>query len=199
MLCVDLSSHNAAPDFRSLKAHGVDGVWIKATEGTNYVNPYYAAWHKAAAGAGLRVGAYHFARPDAGKSPSEQADWFVKHAAKPGRRDLRPVLDYEVRKTGGGDEQWVRAFNGYVKATLGVGPLFYSYLALIGELKFSRPVGYGLWLADYTTVAPKPPAPWEKIAAWQYTDKGELGTYGPVDLSHTYGLAVLAHPILGAV
>lgn len=214
MLCIDLSSHNEPPDFRALKAHGVGGVWIKATEGVTYTNPSYLAWVRRANEAGVRVGAYHYARPDNNTAAAEAAH-FCTEIGKPGRRDLRPVLDYEELVGTGANgsfthadalraETWIRDFNGRVKSTLGVGPLFYSYPDLIRQLALPSPVGWGLWLASYGSNDGKEhpyvtPPPWQKIAAHQYTSKGWIGSYGPVDLSSTFGLAVYAHPLLGLV
>ena len=60
---IDLSSNNAdAPiNFNEVKAFGIDAVFIKATEGASYVDPYYATWTLEAYVANLGVRAYHFA------------------------------------------------------------------------------------------------------------------------------------------
>jgi GH25 family lysozyme M1 (1,4-beta-N-acetylmuramidase) len=63
-LIVDVSSNNGVPDFHTLKRHGVIGVYIKATEGSSYVNPLLHTQWAAASRAGLRCGVYHFARQD---------------------------------------------------------------------------------------------------------------------------------------
>jgi GH25 family lysozyme M1 (1,4-beta-N-acetylmuramidase) len=202
MLIVDLSNHNATPDFRSFKAHGVEGVWFKATEGVGFVDGWNSAWTGLARKAGLRVGWYHFAHP--GNDPVKEADFFSKHVGSFARRDLRAVLDYEPA----GDvhhEAWIRAWNARVFKNLKVGPLFYSNTARIKEMGLKVPVGYGLWLADYGRndgqVHPvHAPAPWKTIAAHQYTSTGRVGTYGPVDKSIVLAKrTVLAHPVLGWV
>lgn len=207
MLIVDVSANNRAPDWHTLRRAGVEAVWLKATEGLTYNDPDFADWRAAASHAGLRVGAYHFARPD--MHPFEavaEASHFCRKVKTVGRRDLRPVLDYERASSHGGDEQWIRQFNQHVKRTLGVGPIFYSYPSLIQHLRLSRPYGYGLWVASYARNDGKEhpysvPAPWKRAVAHQFTSNARVaGCDGPVDLSRVFQRwAVLAHPVKGAV
>jgi lysozyme len=60
---LDVSSFQGADfPFHTAKASGIDGVWIKATEGHTWVSPTLRSQVEAARAAGLRVGFYHFAR-----------------------------------------------------------------------------------------------------------------------------------------
>ena len=63
MLLIDVSDNNQEPNWAEVKASGVIGVWIKASEGVTVDQPNFVSWRQAANKAGLRVGAYHFARP----------------------------------------------------------------------------------------------------------------------------------------
>lgn len=203
MLVADVSSNNRVPNWALLKKSGISAVWLKATEGQNYRDPSFQIWRKAANKAGLKVGAYHFARPDlhpyGGKA---EALNFYRAVQEIGTTDLRPVLDYEVLGSQGKDEAWIREFNATVKARLSVGPLFYSYPALIEKLKLSKPVGYGLWLASYAkndgTEHPfSIPSPWTKVVAHQFSSQCRItGCDGFIDLSKVYQEgSVLAHPV----
>lgn len=205
MLVVDLSNNNAQPDFRALKRSGVDAVWLKATEGAFFTDPDFQRWRKQANAAGLRVGAYHFARPD--KNPYSavaDAGAFSRAVATIDRTDLRPVLDYE-RTTGvGGDDAWIREFNKIVVNRLKVGPLFYTYPGFVPGLRLRGTVGWGLWLASYGRDDGKEypfqvPAPWKKAVAHQFTSNARMsGCSGPVDLTRVFNrAAVLAHPVTG--
>jgi GH25 family lysozyme M1 (1,4-beta-N-acetylmuramidase) len=210
MLVADLSSNNREPNWALLRRSGVSAVWLKATEGFTWDDPKFGVWRTAANKAGLRVGAYHFARPDTHPyvaGAKLEAEHFCRKVGKVNRTDLRPVLDYEVRGSHGGDESWARAFNRVVTDHLKVGPLFYSYSSLISDvLRFSRPVGYGLWLASYSRNDGREhpftvPAPWKKVAAHQFSSQCRIaGCDGVVDLSKVYQPnAVLAHPMVGRV
>ncbi len=77
---IDLSSHDHkvySPQWRTEVAAGSAFVYIKATEGTSYLNPHFAADYAAARAAHRFVGAYVYARPDLG-DPIGQADHFLR-------------------------------------------------------------------------------------------------------------------------
>ena len=47
---------------------------------------------------------------------------------------------------------------------------------------------YPLWLAAYQASQPPPPAPWETVSIWQFTDTGAVpGISGAVDLNRFNG------------
>ena len=72
---------------------------MKASEGVDYVDPTYATNRAQANANGLKVGAYHFAKPDTDADDATiEADHFVD-TAQWSSGDLLPVLDLEV--TGG--------------------------------------------------------------------------------------------------
>ena len=71
-------------------------AFVKATEGTGYVNPLHAAQVAHARATGLLVGHYHFARPG---SAADQSAYFLKHAA-PKDGDLL-ALDWEDEDVSG--------------------------------------------------------------------------------------------------
>ena len=200
MLIADLSSNQGSVDFARLKKAGVAGVWMKVTEGATWEDPDWAPRARAARKAGLRVGGYHFARPDH-NSATVEAHHFVEKLGVVGRRDLKPILDFETEP---GIESWARTFNHVVRDLTGLIPGFYSYPAFIQQMRPLAPIGNGLWLAAYgrndgTDHPFDVPEPWRKVIAHQFSSKCHLpGVDGPVDLSHAPRLrGVLAHPILG--
>lgn len=62
----DISSHQSGADLAAY-ARGHRRILLKATEGTSYTNPHFAAWWRLSARLGLARGAYHFARPSSGR------------------------------------------------------------------------------------------------------------------------------------
>jgi lysozyme len=94
-LIVDLSHHNGAPDLQKAKAAGIVGVIQKATQGTSFTDPTFAANRKKAADVGLLFGAYHFG---VGADGVEQADFFLS-TVQPGGSDI-VVLDFEANPQG---------------------------------------------------------------------------------------------------
>lgn len=57
---VDLSNHQGDVDMQSLKQQNIQFAYFKATEGSSYVDEYYANNMKNANEVGLPAGAYHF-------------------------------------------------------------------------------------------------------------------------------------------
>lgn len=206
MQLVDLSNNNAAePDWHALAQHA-GGVWLKVSEGATFTDQTFARRARAARAAGLRIGGYHFARPSR-DSAQAQADHFVSVLGAIGRRDLRPVLDLEANDAGLLPSElvaWARGFVQAVRAQTGVGALVYGSSSFLAGLDAFRPIGYGLWLADYgpddgREHAYSVPRPWKRIVAHQYTSKGAIGgVAGRVDLSSAARLRpLLAHPVAG--
>jgi len=206
MLIADVSNVNGNVNFKALRNAGVRAVWLKATEGLTFNDRDYVAFRRAANKAGLRVGAYHFARP-ADHGAVAEAAHFARRIGKPGRTDLRPVLDLETPApniTEAALVEWARKFNRTVEADIGVTPVFYSYPAFIEQLHPEKAIGDGLWLASYgrndgKNYPFKVPAPWKKVVAHQFTSNWHVeGHDGPIDLSYAPKVrAVLAHPVLG--
>lgn len=205
-LLIDISNNNGTPDWGKVKAFGVQGVFLKATEGLGFTDKTFAQRRADANKNALPVGAYHFAHPET--SPTAQAQKFASVVGKVNTTDLRPVLDLEVatKLPASAVVTWARAWNQEVKRLLGVLPLFYSYSAYIQGLHASTPIGAGLWLAAYgrNDGAEYPydvPPPWKKAVAHQFTSAGKVpGCQGPVDLSHAGSMAPLqAHPVRRAV
>ena len=137
----DVSSHQTRVDWGRVKSDGISFAYIKATEGTGFVDPRFGAYWAGAKAAGLPRGAYHFARPDtnSGTTPAlvtkdaqAEADSFLG-VAYPKRGDLLPVLDLErnaverrlVAETLGEPAQDDRRHGG-------------SYLPVKTGLRFSR-------------------------------------------------------------
>lgn len=198
MKIIDISNVNGKVNFYKSRLSGVGGVWLKATEGATFDDPLYHANYKAAKKALLRVGAYHFARPDR-NSPEVEAAHFMRVVGKLGKRDLRPVLDME--KHANIDlEDWSRRFNRHIKHHWGIVPIFYSYPDFIKNMNLNTTIGNGLWIANYSINDGKRhlvsvPPPWKHYVAHQYTSRGKvLGVKGYVDISYAPKLdAVLAH------
>ena len=115
-LFADLSSANPHFDAGEYKRSGHILVAIKATEGTSYVNPLHRGYSLRAGLEHVGVVHYHFARPDVGNRPADEAEHFLRWALPlAGPRDYL-LLDLE-RATPQGyrhDPEWSQAFDRYV-------------------------------------------------------------------------------------
>ncbi|MFG2039722.1 GH25 family lysozyme [Dactylosporangium sp. NPDC048998] len=181
---IDLSSHDHGRftvHWPTEVAAGSQFVYIKATEGTGYVNPHFAADYAAARAAGRYVGAYVYARPDRG-DPVGQAEFFLRHAKfTRDARTLVPFVDLEWPYAGvrAGDcydltpqqmRAWIRAFVDRIEAGIGRKPMIYTNTYWWNPCTGNDASygGYPLDIANYSTRAMKLPAGWSTFALWQY-------------------------------
>ncbi|THJ69085.1 GH25 family lysozyme [Candidatus Frankia alpina] len=177
-------------DWNTAHGSGLSFAIIKATEGTNYTNPFFAADRAAATKAGFVVGAYHYARPAQSLSTAvEQARHFIAVTGLTRTAGhLAPVLDLE--DTGGLDPRalaaWTRAFLEEVESETGRIPIIYTYRSFwTGKMADTHDfVKYPFWFAIYNDQATPGwlPGGWSKWALWQYTSGGAVpGIAGNVD------------------
>lgn len=186
-------------DWTQVADAGYRFAFIKATERDTYVDAFYETNRSGAGDAGLRVGAYHFARPNGStddavrKDARGEADHFLAIGA-PAPGDLYPVLDVEGDLGGldaGSLRIWIRTWLERVEASTGVKPLIYTSPYLwtnrLDDTQEFALAGNGLWVAHYTE-AESPMVPAGNWAGngwsfWQYTSKGSVpGIKGDVDL-----------------
>ena len=169
---IDLSHQNGEPDLQKAKASGIVGVIQKATQGTSFTDPTFAANRKKASDAGLLFGAYHFG---VGADGVEQADFFL-HVVQPGENEII-VLDFEANPQGPSMTLGeARAFVTHVEAVTTRWPGLYSghYLKeLLGTADDPVLTNCWLWISQYGPTAVIPAA-WKAWTMWQYTD-GALG------------------------
>lgn len=89
---VDVSSYQGVIDWKTLSAQNISFVFIKATEGSTFVDDNFPYNYSEARKTGLRVGAYHFFSYDS--EGSTQADNFIETVEKY-EGMLPPVIDLE--------------------------------------------------------------------------------------------------------
>jgi GH25 family lysozyme M1 (1,4-beta-N-acetylmuramidase) len=182
---IDLSHWNGAVDWSQVATAGYAFALLNATEGTSITDATYPLNRFGAGGVGVRVGAYHFARPtgssDAAVAASAiaQADYFLAYA-QPKAGDLLPVLDLEA--TGGLSSAqltaWTQAWLEEVRARLGVAPVVYAsphfWQTALGDTPVIAAAGDPLWIAHWTQAALPilPGAGWGGFGwtFWQWTD-----------------------------
>src|SRR5215831_16264889 len=179
----DVSSYQPVINWPEYAASGRKWAFIKATEGTNYVNPYFAGgWSNAKAVNVLR-GTYHFARPDQ-NSPDAEVNWFLRNV------NMEPddMLALDIEDGSGDLFNWTMRFLQLIEQQAGRKALLYSGLWFMQPHNLChaeiRDASLGLWYASYQGAAPPPPPGWGKIVFWQHTSKASVpGIPGEVDES----------------
>lgn len=199
---IDVSHHQGRIRWQRVSRAGVDFAFLKATEGMTVKDTRYHRNRKRAERVGIKVGAYHFARPGGAegnrirKDARWEARWFLR-VARPKKRNLRPVLDLETSGPLGRRDlvKWTDEWVSHVHTQVGVRPIVYSGPTfwqdrMRGSERFAR-TRHPLWVAHYTRKAPDVPARgWrgKGWTFWQWTDCGRVrGVKGCVDRNRFAG------------
>ena len=185
----DVSSHQKNVDWPGAKAKSATFVYVKATESTDYVNPYFTQQYNGARTAGIVRGAYHFALPDK-SSGATQAAYFVAHGGgwKADGWTLPPALDIEnnpydkkhgcyglskAKMVG-----WIKAFSAEVKRETGRRPVIYTTTHWWNTCTGSSTAlasTHALWIARHESAdAGSLPAGWSYWTFWQYDNSASL-------------------------
>lgn len=177
---IDVSAHNGVIDFAKVKDAGVDFVFIKASEGTDFLDRRFQANFDSAVAHGIAAGAYHFFRYD--KDGMAQA--VNLYRALDGRiPELGVVIDVEdAGNPHEGDEQVIVANLGEMIDYLNLrGLTVMLYTNRDGYNQFLRRAyaGYPLWICSFNDNPID--AEW---TFWQYSHNGRVdGIKGDVDLN----------------
>jgi GH25 family lysozyme M1 (1,4-beta-N-acetylmuramidase) len=199
---VDVASwqhpNGAAIDWGQVAAAGYRFAFVKATQGTYYVNRYFDADYAGARNAGLFRSPYHFADPSASDGRT-QADYLLQAApyATDGQ-SLPPAVDLEDVQgqpacyglTPSAMVAWIASFSSEVQARTGRLPIVYSNASWWDSCtaNSSAFAANPLWVASWGSSTPTMPAGWGSWSFWQYTSTGSVpGIPGGTDVSSFSG------------
>ncbi len=196
---IDVSRYQQLISWKSVKAMKVNEVqlgfaFIKATEGTRRIDPFFNRNWKKAKEAGITRGAYHFfiARKD-GKT---QAANFIK-SVKLESGDLPPVLD--VEQTFGVPtkilQQEVKEWLDVMEEHYSVKPIIYTNADFYEHYLKDTFDDYPLWVAHYLRLHhPRIGREW---TFWQHSERGRVnGILSHVDFNVFNGDSVAFKSIL---
>lgn len=182
---LDVSGHQGTVVWQDAADGGADFAYIKATEGTAYINPYFTQQYNGAYATKIIRGAYHFATPDTSDGTT-QANFFLKHGGgwSADGLTLPPALDLEYDPYGpscyGLSPQtlvtWIHEFVNQVHTSTGRYPVIYTStkwwsLCTANDAGFSSDP---LWIPRYGSSVGTLPAGWTTQAFWQFADSGPL-------------------------
>ena len=183
---IDVSNWQGYINYEEVKRDGIEIVYIKASEGSNYKDPYFDVNYQNAKNNGLKVGFYHFLTAINTEEAEEQAKFFASVISKK-VPDCKLVLDYEV--FGGVPatqiNQIARTFLETTKKLTNKDVILYSDL-YNSRTVFSKGLAqdYQLWVANYTSSQNLQNANsnWKNWIGWQYSSTGIIsGINGYVD------------------
>ncbi len=190
---IDVSSYQGEINWDILSEQDISFVFIKATEGSSFTDPYFEYNYKEAVKSDLRVGAYHFFSFDS--HGSTQADNFIASVDKT-ENMLPPVVDFEFygdKKSNPPDPESTREqldilllrFEEYY----GVKPIIYATEKSYSVYLSGYYQQYDLWIRNVITTPNI--CDNRKWTFWQYTNrerlKGYIGKEKYIDMNVFYG------------
>jgi len=180
---IDVSEWQKSINFSEVKSSGIEVVYIKSTEGTNYIDPYFRSHYEDAKENGLNIGFYHFLTADDESEAIAQARFFAS-VVNGLDADCRLAMDFEVFD-GLSIEQINNisfAFLSEVERLTGKEVVIYSD-AFNARNTFSSSLAseYPVWVAEYGVSEPED-GNWATWVGFQYTNRGRIpGISGYVD------------------
>lgn len=176
---VDVSHYQGDIDWDILSGEGISFAFIKATEGSSYVDPAYDYNSHEAAKTGIKIGAYHFFSFD---SPgATQAENFIAAVGK-GEGMLPPTVDLEpygsYRRALPPKETVKPELDALLQALeeyYGKKPIIYTTERAYKKYLSGGYEEYDIWIRSVLT-APKL-SDSREWTFWQYSDKGRLQGY----------------------
>jgi len=201
-LGVDVSTYQGSVNWGSVRGAGYVFAWAKATEGVSTTDSTFTGNENNGKGAGVFMGAYHFAHPNS-NTPGSEASHFWAVAGpyiKADGKTLMPMLDFEVFSGVVGASSytdWANQFNNSIVSSANAGGVKikpFVYVSACSACNFTT--GIASWIsdiADYNNQNPQTSTPWTTCTScerwgsgvwsmWQYTSTGTVpGISGNVD------------------
>ncbi|PSL46537.1 glycosyl hydrolase family 25 [Chitinophaga niastensis] len=200
MLGADLSHYNDRPDWAAINRAGVSFVYLKISEGVGSQDSKVKEHADNALQLGIKVGYYHFCRPDRKNTGTIEDDAVAEAnnainlfqhlpaAQLPLALDLENENNWDTPLEKIAYTMWIETFIAHVQRVTGTSPVIYSRKEYLDrKLPPNHTLGkYRLWLANYSvTDCHKLACPhgWSDWAIWQFTDKAGIGGNAKLDLS----------------
>ena len=180
---IDVSGWQGNIDYSEVASSGIEIVYMKASEGTSFVDPYFNQNYTNAKANGLKVGFYHYLTARSNSEAVAQANFFVSTISGM-TPDCRLAMDFESFGNLSAEEinEIGLTFMQTVENLSGKEMVIYSDTSNASNIFGGGLTNYPLWVAQYEVEEPTPNGNWDSWVGWQYTDAGEIsGINGYVD------------------
>ena len=180
---IDVSGWQGSIDYSEVASSGIEIVYMKASEGTSFVDPYFNQNYTNAKANGLKVGFYHYLTARSNSEAVAQANFFVSTISGM-TPDCRLAMDFESFGNLSAEEinEIGLTFMQTVENLSGKEMVIYSDTSNASNIFGGGLTNYPLWVAQYEVEEPTPNGNWDSWVGWQYTDAGEIsGINGYVD------------------
>ena len=172
---IDVSAYQGDIDYNQVRDAGISIVYIKSSEGSGFVDPYFEQNYQNAKQAGLKVGFYHYVTARSVDEAIAQANFFAQTIS--GKQpDCKLAMDFESFGSLSNEQinQISLAFLQRLQEVTGKEVIVYSD-EFNANNTFNEAVAYyALWVAQYEVSEPTVRNNWAFWEGWQYTDQGEI-------------------------
>ena len=181
---IDVSGYQGNIDYSEVAQAGIEIVYMKSSEGSNYVDSHFERNYTEAKRNGLKVGVYHFLTARSIAQAEIQAQFFVSLIS--GKNiDCKLAMDFE--SFGNLNKQQINeiaiAFINKVKELSKKDLVVYSNAYDATYIFEGEVTEYPLWVAQYGVNEPQDNGNWPSWVGWQYADDGEVnGINARVDM-----------------
>lgn len=181
---IDVSEWQGRINYAEVAASGIEVVYIRASEGTGYIDPYFRENYEQAKANGLKTGFYHYVTARTTEEARQEANFFVSNI-KGTEPDCKLAMDFEVFGNLSKEEinEISEVFLETVEELSGKECVIYSD-AYNARETFSEELAekYAIWVADYFVEEPANNGKWSFWVGFQYSDRGRInGISGNVD------------------
>lgn len=158
---IDVSGWQGNIDFTQVKNDGIEIVYMKASEGTSFVDPYFNQNYTNAKANGLKVGFYHYLTARSVEEAVEEARFFV--ATISGKTpDCKLAMDFEsfgnlsISEINQIGIAFVKTVENLSKKEVTI----YSDTSNASSVFEGELANYPLWVAQYEVEEPTPNGNW---------------------------------------
>ncbi len=181
---IDVSQWQKNINFKEVKDDRVEIAYIKASQGNDYIDPYFERNYKNAKNNGLKIGVYHFLTARTVEQARDEADFFASVISNK-QIDCRLAMDFEVfgRLSKREINQVSKAFLERVEEKTKKELVIYSDASNARNI-FDEELAkrYPIWIAEYGVREPSNNGKWKTWIGFQYADNGRIrGIRGYVD------------------
>ena len=189
---MDIARYQGLIDFNTVYGSGVRFVYMKGTEGKDYVDPNFRENWRRARAAGMAHGVYHFMAWCS--TAADQARWFIENVPNDPTA-LPPVLDLEWNHQSSCKRKWskqdvlekVRVMLAAMEKHTGKMPIIYTDITFHRDVLAGEHFDNAFWLRS-TAAEPHERYANRRWTFWQWTQTGTVkGVKTEVDRNAFYG------------
>jgi hypothetical protein len=180
LLGIDVSSTQGSINWTSVHSDGVQFAFARATEGTTFTDVDFSSNMTHGKSAGIQMGAWHFAHPDA-DCPSAEVNHFWTVAGPyilADGKSLSPAIDFEIFNGVacglGSYTAWANKFNSLVKAKTSASLYCQIIISPCSGCNLNSNITLGPWIINYNGQSAYTGSPWNVCCncnVWDSTGK----------------------------